>query len=403
MAALDSHTAATNSFWQRWSAVPDNATPSERRFYSWGVFTLPAGWLIHLFYIGLFAAWGVWPMAIANIFSVIIWTSCIILWRQRRFAMALSIGIFEVLAHAALAIVFLGWGFGGQYLAIALFVGIVLTSLYPRWLNVTLSVFIMVLFIGWYYYTVFFPPLASAPPLQLAVLNTLNIAATFFIIAGGTLYLVNEAERAEQTNEELLNNVLPQTIATRLKKKEPTIADGFQNASILFADLTGFTRLSLKLKPDDLVQMLDSIFSRFDELVDQYGLEKIKTIGDEYMVASGIPIEREDHAAALADFALAMRDSLAAYCERNDVDLRMRIGINSGPVVAGVIGKRRFLYDLWGDSVNTASRIESHGIPGEIQISEATRELLDGRFSFVDRGVIEIKGKGPMQTYLLQA
>jgi adenylate cyclase len=149
--------------------------------------------------------------------------------------------------------------------------------------------------------------------------------------------------------------------------------------------------------------MLDAIFSRFDELVDQYGLEKIKTIGDEYMVASGIPIPREDHAEALANFALAMRDSLAAYNAAKDIDLQMRIGLNSGPVVAGVIGKRRFLYDLWGDSVNTASRMESHGIPGEIQVSAATRKLLGGRFTFADRGTISIKGKGPMRTYLLQA
>ena len=130
--------------------------------------------------------------------------------------------------------------------------------------------------------------------------------------------------------------------------------------------------------------------------------ERLKTIGDAYMAAAGLPQPREDHAQALADFALAMRDSLAEYRETNDVDLRMRIGINSGPVVAGVIGKRRFLYDLWGDSVNTASRMESHGIPGEIQVTEATRDLLDGQFTFIDRGVIDIKGKGPMQTYLLQ-
>jgi class 3 adenylate cyclase len=211
-----------------------------------------------------------------------------------------------------------------------------------------------------------------------------------------------EAERANKANEDLLNNVLPKSIAARLKKKEPTIADGFQNASILFADLAGFTPVSQKMTPDELVKMLDAIFSRFDELVDQYGLEKIKTIGDEYMVASGIPIPREDHAQALADFALAMRDSLAEYSETNGVELRMRIGINSGPVVAGVIGKRRFLYDLWGDSVNTASRMESHGIPGEIQVTEATRDLLDGQFTFIDRGLIDIKGKGPMQTYLLR-
>jgi len=325
-----------------------------------------------------------------------------LLVRKQRHTLALAVVIFEVLAHATMVIIFLGWGFGMQYLAIPLFVGIVLISLYPRWVNMTLSVFIMLLFIGWYYYTELFPPLATAPPLQLAVLNIINIAATFFIIAVGVTYLVNEVERAERTNIELLNNVLPSSIAARLKKKEPTIADGFQNASILFADIAGFTPVSQKMTPDELVEMLDAIFSRFDELVDEYGLEKIKTIGDEYMVASGIPIPREDHAEALANFALAMRDSLAEYSAANDVDLQMRIGINSGPVVAGVIGKRRFLYDLWGDSVNTASRMESHGIPGEIQVTEATRDLLDGQFTFIDRGLIDIKGKGPMQTYLLQ-
>jgi len=217
------------------------------------------------------------------------------------------------------------------------------------------------------------------------------------------MYLVSEAESANQANEDLLNNVLPRPIATRLKQAPITIADGFQNASILFADLTGFTRLSSKLAPDDLVQMLDTIFSRFGGLVDQYGLEKIKTIGDEYMVASGIPIPRDDHAQALANFALAMRDSLDEHNQIAGINLQLRIGLNSGPVVAGVIGKRRFLYDLWGDSVNTASRMESHGIPGEIQVTEATRDLLDGRFSFIDRGLIDIKGKGPMRTYLLQA
>jgi adenylate cyclase len=402
MAVTSSTTPTSSSFWESWSSVPDDFTSAERRLYSFSVLALPATWLIHLFYIFLFAAWGVWPLAIVNVFSVFLWSVAALLLRKQHHAMALAVVIFEVLAHATMVIIFLGWGFGMQYLAIPLFVGIVLISLYPRWVNMTLSVFIMLLFIGWYYYTELFPPLATAPPLQLAVLNIINIAATFFIIAVGVTYLVNEVERAERTNIELLNNVLPSSIAARLKKKEPTIADGFQNASILFADLAGFTPVSQKLTPDELVEMLDAIFSRFDELVEKYGLEKIKTIGDEYMVASGIPIPRDDHAQALAGFALAMRDSLAEYSAANDVDLQMRIGINSGPVVAGVIGKRRFLYDLWGDSVNTASRMESHGIPGEIQITEATRDLLYGQFSFIDRGIIDIKGKGPMQTYLLQ-
>ena len=402
MAAASSAPLTVNSLWERWRSVPDDATPGERRFYSWLVIVFPVVWLVHFFWIFLFASWGVRPLALFNVFSVILWSAALIFWRNRRPRLALATGIFEVLAHATLVIVYLGWESGAQYYAIALFVGIVLISLLPRWANMGLAVLIVILFVGWYYYSLNVQPLASAPALQLVVFNIFNIVASLGLAGIGTHYIVSEADRAEQTNEILLNNVLPRTIATRLKKEESTIADGFANASILFADLTGFTRLSSRLAPDDLVQMLDTIFSRFDELVDQFGLEKIKTIGDEYMVASGIPIPREDHAQALADFALAMRDSLAEYSETNGVDLRMRIGINSGPVIAGVIGKRRFLYDLWGDSVNTASRMESHGIPGEIQVTGATRDLLDGQFSFIDRGIIDIKGKGPMQTYLLK-
>jgi adenylate cyclase len=233
-------------------------------------------------------------------------------------------------------------------------------------------------------------------------MNVVNITFAFLLVGGFLMYLVLETEQANQANEELLNNVLPQPIATRLKEEPAIIADRFPSASILFADLADFAPISQNLAPDELVEMLDVIFSRFDELVDHYDLEKIKTIGDAYMVASGIPIPRDDHAEALASFALAIRDSLDAYSEATGVDLQMRIGLNSGPVVAGVIGKRRLLYDLWGDSVNTASRMESHGIPGEIQVTEATHLLLEDAFTFADRGIIHVKGKGPMHTYLLK-
>ena len=356
----------------------------------------------HVYMLFLFAYWGVWPLAVFNVFSILIWTAGIILWRQQRFTAATLLTTTELIVHTTLVIIYIGWGFGTQYVILVHMMAFTLNTWYGRWTLFGTFALYTLLFIGWYYYTVFYPPLAIVPELQLAIINVFNIVLVFATITLLIRYLVAAADRANEANEELLNNVLPKTIAARLRKKEPTIADGFQNASILFADLTGFTRLSLKLKPDDLVEMLDTIFSRFDELVDQYGLEKIKTIGDEYMVAAGIPIPREDHAKALANFALAMRDSLEEYNQMAGTNLQLRIGINSGPVVAGVIGKRRFLYDLWGDSVNTASRMESHGIPGEIQVSEATRDLLDGQFSFVDRGIIDVKGKGPMQTYLLQ-
>ena len=402
MAAISSAPTAANSLWVRWVTAPQDATPAERRSFTLLTIAGPAALLIHFFYTFLFAYWVVWPLAIVNVFSVLPYIAVIILWRQGRLSFASALGTIEPIIHNTLVVVFLGWGFGMQYYFFLLAVVIVLASWGPRWLNVSLVALLSLLFITLYYYTELYPPLASPPAVQMAIINATNIAASFGTIAALTVYLVSEVEHADKLNEDLLNNVLPRPIATRLKHEPATIADGFQNASILFADIAGFTPVSQDLTPDELVQMLDAIFSRFDELVDQYGLEKIKTIGDEYMVASGIPIPRDDHAQALANFALAMRDSLAEYSAAKDVDLQMRIGLNSGPVVAGVIGKRRFLYDLWGDSVNTASRMESHGIPGEIQVTEATRDLLDGRFTFIDRGVIDIKGKGPMQTYLLQ-
>jgi len=273
------------------------------------------------------------------------------------------------------------------------------------------TAFMAILFIIFYYYSVFNSPLYNInPPYQLALINMLNISVLFAVPVIGIIFtnhLTSQAEAAlaieHEKSEALLNNVLPTAIAARLKTERGTIVDDFVNASILFADLAGFTPFSASLPPSELVNMLDTIFSRFDELVDRYGLEKIKTIGDEYMVAAGIPTPREDHAEALAHLALAMRDSLAEFNQHHNTNLQIRIGLNSGPVIAGVIGKRRFLYDLWGDSVNTASRMESHGVPGEIQVTEATRQLLDSKFAFTNRGIIDVKGKGAMQTYFLNA
>ncbi|WP_445302206.1 adenylate/guanylate cyclase domain-containing protein [Microcoleus sp. F4-D5] len=207
--------------------------------------------------------------------------------------------------------------------------------------------------------------------------------------------------KEQQKTESLLLNILPEPIADRLKYQPGVIADKFEKATILFADLVNFTQISTTMSATKLVYLLNEIFSIFDELSDKHGLEKIKTIGDAYMVAGGIPIERPDHAEAIAEMAL---DMLAAIDELNlklDAKFDLRIGINSGPVVAGVIGTKKFIYDLWGDAVNTASRMESHGIPGRIQVSFYTYELLRDQYEFEERGSIEIKGKGEMRTYFL--
>jgi adenylate cyclase len=210
------------------------------------------------------------------------------------------------------------------------------------------------------------------------------------------------ALRDEQARaESLLLNILPRSIADRLKAETQTIADQFDSASILFADVVDFTPLARSLPPAEVVGMLDHLFSHFDVLADRYGVEKIKTIGDCYMVAAGVPSPRPDHARALALMALDMQTAMRSVDEVGHLGLELRVGINSGPVVAGVIGRKRFLYDLWGDAVNTASRMESHGTSGRIQITRATKELLEGEFVCEPRGAIQVKGKGEMEAWYL--
>jgi len=210
------------------------------------------------------------------------------------------------------------------------------------------------------------------------------------------------ALRVEQEkSERLLTNILPSSIAERLKAASETIADHFGSASILFADVVGFTPLAQRLAPDEVVGILDELFSRFDMLVERHGLEKIKTIGDAYMAAAGVPDPSRDHARRTALLALDMREVVATSAVAVRFGLELRIGINSGPVVAGVIGSKRFLYDLWGDAVNTASRMQSQSTPGEIQITRATYELLKDEFVCRPRGTILVKGKGEMETWYL--
>lgn len=208
------------------------------------------------------------------------------------------------------------------------------------------------------------------------------------------------ALRSEQAKAEtLLLNILPRSIADKLKDDTHTIADQYSAASILFADVVDFTPWSQGLPPAEVVGMLDHLFSHFDTLAERYGLEKIKTIGDCYMVAAGVPEPRPDHARALVLMALDMLEAMRSSDDVGHLGLELRIGINSGPVVAGVIGRKRFLYDLWGDAVNTASRMESHGTPGRIQITRATYELIADQFECEPKGTITVKGKGQMEVW----
>jgi class 3 adenylate cyclase len=212
-----------------------------------------------------------------------------------------------------------------------------------------------------------------------------------------------ELSDEKQTSERLLLNVLPAPIAERLKGGEGLIVDKFDAVTVLFADIVGFTALSSRVQPEQLVSMLNELFSRFDELAEKHGLEKIKTIGDAYMVVAGIPVPVANHAVAIAHMGLDMLSVIDDFAKRNKSDLTVRIGIHTGPVVAGVIGTKKFIYDLWGDTVNTASRMESTGVPGRVHVTAQTFALLTGVFDLEPREPIEIKGKGRMQTYLITA
>ena len=197
----------------------------------------------------------------------------------------------------------------------------------------------------------------------------------------------------------MLLNVLPAAVAARLKHHDGVIADRFSEATVLFADIVDFTPLAVGLPPEDVVRLLDQVFTAFDRLADDNRLEKIKTIGDAYMVAGGVPTPRDDHCEAVAEMALAMLHVCEGLTGLNSVELR--IGMDTGPVVAGVIGQRKFSYDLWGDTVNTASRMESHGVPGSIQVSSRVYDRLCDRYRFEQRGMIDLKGKGATPAWLL--
>jgi len=210
-----------------------------------------------------------------------------------------------------------------------------------------------------------------------------------------------ELLKEQEKSDRLLLNILPASIADRLKDGQSNIADGFAEVTVLFADIVGFTVLSAQISPEELLAFLNEIFSAFDSLTEKYGLEKIKTIGDAYMVVGGLPNPIPNHAECIAEMALDMQEELAKFNVKHHAEINIRIGINTGAAIAGVIGTKKFIYDLWGDAVNTAARMESHGISGAIQVTKLTYDILHDKYRFTDRGIIHIKGKGDMRTYLL--
>jgi class 3 adenylate cyclase len=248
----------------------------------------------------------------------------------------------------------------------------------------------------------------ALPALLVTAFFVLNIGALAAVAVALMATFVSQKDaamrllaREQDRSERLLLNVLPREIASRLKAGESPIADAYDAATILFADIVGFTPLTHELEPKEMVQLLNEIFSEFDRAAERHGVEKIRTIGDNWMGVAGVPSPRPGHAAAVARMALDICAGLDRRRARGERQIDFRIGIESGPCVGGVIGLQKFVFDIWGDPVNTASRMESHGVAGRIHVGEAAYKLLEDSFEFEPRGVIEVKGKGAMRTWFL--
>ncbi len=241
-------------------------------------------------------------------------------------------------------------------------------------------------------------PMSHATSMLFFGMNIIGPAVAIFL---SMMYFVNAFQREHARSEALLLNILPGPVAQRLKAGETVIADGYSEVTILFADIVDFTKLAARTKPQELVNLLNKVFSAFDRLTRQHGLEKIKTIGDAYMVVGGLPVPQTDHATAIAEMALEMHAETARLGQELGEPLGLRIGIDSGPVVAGVIGEQKFAYDLWGDAVNTASRMESQGVADHTQLTESAYQRLKENYVCEKRGTINVKGKNEMTTYFL--
>ena len=367
---------------------------------------LPVSLLWALLYLALGSPVGYAPV----VYFAVIVGSIAVFSRTRDFRMLLRTGQVAILLAPTLSMIPLGGfvpaGAVGIWGILAPLAALVFTDVRDaaRWFVAWVVVFLASGIIGGLIEPVP-PPLPEWFTTTMLALN---------VVVGGTIVFILLAVFAQQRRaalaalrqeqvraENLLLNILPESIADRLKDDTQTIADQFGSASILFADVVDFTPWSERRSAAEVVGFLDGLFSHFDVLADRYGLEKIKTIGDCYMVAAGVPTPRPDHARALALVALDMLEAMQTAEIVGDFGLEIRIGINSGPVVAGVIGRKRFLYDLWGDAVNTASRMESHGTPGRVQVTRATRDLLTDEFDLVPRGTVAVKGKGEIETWYL--
>lgn len=348
--------------------------------------------------------------AIPYFYIIISYTSLLIFYRLKRF----EFFTFTQLVMLLVMPFFMQWVIGGFEASSGVAIWAVLSPvgalmiLGTRQSTPWFLLFMALTAVSWQLNALFAGNALPIPDHVKALFFGINLSGIATILYVVMRYFQSQKERALQElaieqgrSDKLLLNILPKSIADRLKANDARIADSYEEVTIMFADLVDFTQLSAGMPPAQLVDILNQVFSQFDRLAEKYELEKIKTIGDAYMVVGGVPVAREDHAAAIASMALEMQSILRDLARTSSQDLKMRIGINTGPVVAGVIGSKKFSYDLWGDTVNVASRMEHHGLPDAIQVTDSTYQLISNQFTFQDRGVITVKGRGEVKTYLL--
>lgn len=389
------------------AAKGQKQSPSEKRFSEGSITTCFFAAGVNFLLIFFFLHIGLYLMAYLKVLSIGIFLFAIFFFRKQKIIFPSILVYLEVNVHQALGVYFLGWQAGFQYYLLTL---AIYSFFYPyrkigsfmSFLTITNFFILSILFVG--KSPQFFVSQNIITMLHISI--GISSMVLIFIASYGLRQAVDTAEEKMQIQfnraEDLLHNILPVPIATRLKRGEKTIADHFPSVSIFFADIVEFTPKSEKLPPEEIVTFLNSLFSMFDFLTEKYGLEKIKTIGDSYMVAAGIPEQKENHAELIADFALEVISNLDEYNMTNNQDIKLRIGINTGSVVAGVIGFKKYIYDIWGDCVNTASRMESSGLPGKIQTTQNTYDLLKDKYEFERRDETFIKGKGRVVTYFLK-
>jgi adenylate cyclase len=402
--------ATTREFWHQFS------NPTENNLGKAILFMLVfAESLVCIFWIFTLSGLGAGYATMAAVpyaYLVVSYVSLWLFYRSKKFAYFIFTQLIMLLAMPF----FMQWAIGGYEASSGIAIWAILSPIGALMILGTKQstpwfiLFLVLALFSWQFNYLFAGNAMPMPANIKSAFLLMNIIGVACILYAVTRYFQSQKERAmlalnleQGRSEKLLLNILPQSIATRLKDNDMRIADGHDSVTIMFADIVDFTKLTDSMRPAELVEMLSQVFSRFDRLAEQYGLEKIKTIGDGYMVVGGAPLYREDHAVVIAQLALEMQEGLLAFNIQANRKLQMRIGMSSGAVVAGVIGTTKFAYDLWGDPVNMASRMEKTGIAGEIQMSESTYLLIKDYFNVKIRAAVAVKGKGEVTTYLLQS